>query len=435
MKQRSTGTADPAPSMGDSGVVWRPYTQMKTAPSALPVARTEGCRIVLEDGRELVDGIASWWTACHGYNHPHIRQAVTDQLERMPHVMFGGLTHAPAEHLARRLAASLPGDLQHTFFTESGSVSVEVALKMSAQTWQNAGRSSKRRFISFRGGYHGDTLATMALCDPEEGMHARFRGLIPEPLIADLPTDDVARTAFRSLLEHRADEVAGVVLEPLVQCAGGFRFHDEETLAWLRAACDEHEVHLIFDEIAVGFGRLGPMFACEAAGVVPDIVTLSKALTAGTLPLAATVARSSLFESFWDDDPERALMHGPTFMANPMACAAANASLDLFDREPIRERVDAIEQKLQRTLPELGRLDGVREVRVRGALGVVELDGRVRIDALRARFVEEGVWIRPLGRCVYLMPSFVISGSELDRLIDAIGVVLEERERAGGLFD
>lgn len=404
----------------DGASVWRPYTQMKTAPPALNVARTEGCRIILEDGRELIDGIASWWTACHGYNHPHIRRAVARQLERMPHVMFGGLTHEPAERLASELAALLPGDLDHVFFTESGSVSVEVALKMSAQCWQNRGHPEKRRFVSFSGAYHGDTFATMALSDPEEGIHARFRGLIPQSLVAELPVDAERRASFSALLEERRDEIAGVVIEPLVQCAGGFRFHDAETLRWLRSACDQANVHLIFDEIAVGFGRLGPLFACMGAEVVPDIVTLSKALTAGTLPLAATVARRAVFEAFWDDDPGRALMHGPTFMANPMACAAALASLELFRTEPVADRVAAIASHLGRRLPALAAHPAVADVRIRGALGVVELKAPPPLHGLRARFIEHGAWIRPLLRCVYLMPAFTISESELDHLIAAI---------------
>lgn len=407
--------------------VWRPYTQMKTAAAALRVARTEGCRIRLEDGRELVDGIASWWTACHGYNHPHIREAVIGQLERMPHVMFGGLTHEPAERLAAELTRQLPGDLNHVFFTESGSVSVEVALKMSAQAWQNRGRPSKQRFISFRGAYHGDTFATMALCDPEEGMHTRFRGLIPEPLVADLPVTDRERAAFEAMLHERAHEVAAVVVEPLVQCAGGFRFFEPGVLRWLRSACDRAEVHLIFDEIAVGFGRLGALFACELADVVPDVITLSKALSAGTFPLAATVARTSIFETFWDDDPKKALMHGPTFMANPTACTAALASLELFEREPVLDRIHHLESGLKARLGPLRATPGVADVRVWGGIGVVELEGPVALEALRARFVDEGVWIRPLGRCVYLMPAFVITDDELDQLCAAIEVVLTER--------
>jgi adenosylmethionine-8-amino-7-oxononanoate aminotransferase len=411
---------------GGGRAAWRPYTQMKTAPAPLEVARTEGAHIHLADGRGLVDGIASWWTACHGYNHPHIRAAVSAQLERMPHVMFGGLTHAPAEDLAGRLAALLPGDLGHVFFTESGSVSVEVALKMSAQSWMNLGRPDKRRFVSFRGAYHGDTFATMALCDPEEGMHARFRGLIPEPLLAELPRDAASQAAFHDLLAARGGEIAGVVVEPLVQAAGGFLFHDASVLRFLRDACDAHGIHLIFDEIAVGFGRLGHMFACEAAGVVPDVVTLSKALTGGTLPLAATVATSRIFESFLADAPSAALMHGPTFMANPLACAAAGASLDLFASEPRLEGARKIGEQLE---AELGLARGhprVKDVRVWGALGVVEVD-RVRdLERLRRRFVELGCWIRPVGRCLYLMPALTIAPDELRCLTEAILTVLEE---------
>src|SRR4029453_11004171 len=314
--------------------VWLPYAQMKTARPPLPVVRTQGSRIVLADGRELIDGIASWWTACHGYNHPHIRAAVERQLALMPHVMFGGLAHEPALTLARRLVARLPGDLDRVFFSESGSVAVEVAMKMAVQFWLNRGVRTRKRFLAFSGGYHGDTSGAMAICDPAAGMHAPFRGLLPEHHVVDLPQDEESAAAFARVLERHAEELAGIVVEPLVQGAGGMRFHDAAVLRALRAAADRYGLLLIFDEIFTGFGRTETLFACEAAGVVPDIVTLSKALTGGTLPLAATVASRKVFDAFWSDDPRHALMHGPTFMANALACAAANASLDLFEREP-----------------------------------------------------------------------------------------------------
>lgn len=404
--------------------LWRPYTQMKTAPPALAVARTEGTRIHLEDGRVLVDGIASWWTAVHGYNHPHIRAEVARQLERMPHVMFGGLTHRPAERLAERLTRLLPGDLNHVFFTESGSVSVEVALKMSIQSWQNRGRPEKKRVLSFRGGYHGDTFATMALCDPEEGMHTRFRGVIPEPWFTDVPVEDGGRRAFEALLDRHHHELAAVVIEPLVQAAGGFRFHGPVTLRFLRAACDACDVHLVFDEIAVGFGRTGALFAADRAEVVPDIITLSKALSGGTLPLAATVASSAIFEAFLRDDPSAALMHGPTYMGNPLACAAANASLDLFEREPRLEQARHLEARLEGLLAPLRHHPRVRDVRVLGAIGVVELDRIDDLEGLRRKFVDLGVWIRPLQRCIYLMPALTVSSDDLERLSGAIHAVV-----------
>jgi adenosylmethionine---8-amino-7-oxononanoate aminotransferase len=404
--------------------VWLPYAQMKTAVPPLAVARTEGCRITLADGRELIDGVASWWTACHGYNHPHIRQAVERQLATMPHVMFGGLVHEQALTLARRLTALLPGDLDRVFFSESGSVSVEVAMKMAVQFWVNRGQPKRRKFIAFKGGYHGDTTGAMAVCDPEEGMHTLFRGLLPEHVIVDLPRDEETAAAFELLLERHAEDVAGIITEPLVQGAGGMKFHEPAVLQRLRQGADRHDLLLIVDEIFTGFGRTGTMFACEAAGVVPDIVTLSKALSGGTLPLAATVARRKVFDAFWSDDPKKALMHGPTYMGNALACAAANASLDLFEREPRLDQVARISATLARELEPCRGMPGVTDVRVKGAIGVVELERIGDLDAMRARFVEQGVFIRPFGNIVYLTPAFTIGEDELAKLIGAIRKVL-----------
>jgi adenosylmethionine-8-amino-7-oxononanoate aminotransferase len=393
---------------------------MKTARAPLPVVATEGVRIRLADGRELIDGIASWWTACHGYNHPHIRAAVARQLETMPHVMFGGLAHEPALSLAKRLAALLPGDLTRVFFSDSGSVAVEVALKMAVQYWINRGVRGRTRFVAFTGGYHGDTTGAMAVCDPHEGMHTLFAGLLPQQIVVDLPTDEEREAALDTLLAARADEIAGLIVEPLVQGAGGMLFHDAATLRRLRRLADKYDLLLIFDEIFTGFGRTGAMFACEAAGVTPDIVTLSKALTGGTLPLAATVATRKVFDAFWLDDPRAALMHGPTFMANALACAAANASLDLFEREPRLRQVADIAARLEVGLAPCRGLPGVRDVRVKGAIGVVEMDRVDDLDALRARFAGEGVFIRPFGNIIYLAPAFTIKPDELDRLTNAI---------------
>lgn len=400
--------------------LWLPYTQMQTVPMPLPVVRTEGVRLTLADGRDLVDGTSSWWTAAHGYNHPHIRAAVTAQLEKMPHVMLGGLAHEPVMTLARRLSDLLPGDLGHVFFSESGSVSVEIAMKIAVQYWINSGVRGKKRFVAFRGGYHGDTLATMSVCDPDEGMHTLFKGAIAEQLITDLPTTAETEAAFDAFLAAHAHEVAAVVTEPLVQGAGGMIFHDAETLRRLRRLCDKHGVLLIFDEIFVGFGRTGAMFACEAAGVVPDIVTLSKALTGGTMALAATVARTKIFEAFLSDDPSKALMHGPTYTGNPLACAAANASLDLFAREPRLAQVAAIEAQLARDLAPARAIRGVRDVRVKGAIGVIELDEMRDLNGMKRRFVEEGVFIRPFGRIVYTTPPLVIGEEDLSRLTRAM---------------
>ena len=423
----STPTQDFAAPTGRGAIqnhLWRPYTQMRTAPEPLRALATEGCTIRLEDGRQLVDGIASWWTACHGYNHPHIRASVQDQLARMPHIMFGGLTHAPAERLAARLAALLPGDLNHVFFADSGSVAVEVAMKMAAQYWLNQGVRSRRRFLAFQGGYHGDTLGTMAVCDPEEGMHALYRGLLADQLIAPLPRDARSVALFDDLLGQHAHTLAGILVEPLVQGAGGMVFHDASVLRHLRRAADAYGLPLIFDEIFTGFGRTGAMFACEGAGVVPDIITLSKALTGGTMALSAAIARTHIFAAFLSDDPHHALMHGPTYMANPLACAAANASLDLFEREPRLAQVKAIGAQMAHGLEPCRFLPGVRDVRVTGAIGVVELDRIADMNATKAAFVTRGVWVRPFRNIVYLTPAFTVTESELARLTDTVVDVL-----------
>jgi len=418
-----------APDRHSAGLdhVWLPYTQMKTASPPLAVTATAGSRIRLADGRELIDGIAAWWTACHGYNHPHIRASIERQLACMPHVMFGGLVHEQALTLARRLVLLLgPGDLDRVFFSESGSVAVEVALKMAMQYWRNRGRRGRTRMLAFRGGYHGDTTGAMAVSDPEGGMHAAFRGLLPDQLIVDLPVDEASTAAFEAVLARHAEALAAIIVEPLVQGAGGMRFHDPEVLRTLRAAADRYELLLIFDEIFTGFGRTGALFAFQAAGVVPDIVTLSKALTGGTLPLAATIASRKVFEAFWSDDPADALMHGPTFMANALGCAAANASLDLFDQEPRLEQVATIATALRHGLEPCRGLPGVTDVRVRGAIGVVELERIENLNTLRQRFIAEGVFIRPFGSVVYLTPAFTIAEAELAALTAAVNKVLRD---------
>jgi adenosylmethionine-8-amino-7-oxononanoate aminotransferase len=422
--KRSEGAGDAGWYDAGREHVWLPYTQMKTARPPLAVARTQGCRIVLADGRELIDGIASWWTACHGYNHPHIRAALERQLALLPHVMFGGLVHEQPLTLARRLAALLPGDLGRVFFSDSGSVAVEVAMKMAVQFWLNRGVRTRKKFVAFTGGYHGDTTGAMAVCDPDGGMHALFGGLLPEHFIVDLPQDEESVGAFARLLDRHAEEIAGIIVEPLVQGAGGMRFHDAVVLRQLRAAADRHDLLLIFDEIFTGFGRTGAMFASAAAGVVPDIITLSKALTGGTLPLAATIARQKVFDAFWSDDPKHALMHGPTYMANALACAAANASLDLFEQEPRPQQVAEISNGLTRGLAPCRGLPGVKDVRVMGAIGVVELERIDDLNGLRARFVEEGMFIRPFGSVVYLTPAFTMDADDLATLTSAIVRVL-----------
>ena len=400
--------------------VWLPYAQMKTEAPPLPVVAAHGSRLVLADGRELIDGVASWWTACHGYGHPHIQAAVRRQLEVMPHVMFGGLAHEPALTLARRLVCLLGPPFERVFFSESGSVAVEVAMKMAVQARLNRGECGRTKLLAFKGGYHGDTFATMAVCDPDEGMHALFAGALAQHHVVDLTRNEESAAALDALLDRHGRELAAIMVEPLVQGAGGMIFHDPEVLRRLRAAADRHGLYLIFDEIFTGFGRTGSMFAFEQAGVQPDIVTLGKALTGGTLPLAATVASAEVAAAFWSDHAGKALMHGPTYMANPLGCAAANASLDLFESEPRLDQVAAIAGQLRTELEPCRGRPGVKDVRVKGAIGVVELEAPADLDRLRARFVEAGVWIRPFGRTIYLTPAFTISPDDLSALTRAI---------------
>jgi adenosylmethionine-8-amino-7-oxononanoate aminotransferase len=393
---------------------------MKTAPEPPVAVATNGCRITLADGRELIDGTASWWTACHGYNHPRIRAAVEDQLARMPHVMFGGLVHEPALRLATRLTKLLPAGLERVFFSESGSVSVEIALKIALQYWRNKDVAARREFVSFEDGYHGDTFGAMAVSDSAAGMHNAFPGLGVEQHRLALPTSTEREADLRQFFERNGERIAAIIVEPLVQGAGGMKMHDSPTLLRTRELASHYGPLLICDEIFTGFGRTGTLFACSGANVTPDIVTVSKALTGGTLPLAATVVTRDVFAAFWSDEPVHALMHGPTYMANPLACAAANASLDLFEDEPRLEQVAQIESALRRALAGCRKLAGVADVRIKGAVGAVELSRSDRSVELRRRFIEEGVWIRPFGNTVYLTPAFTINSDELLALTQAI---------------
>jgi adenosylmethionine-8-amino-7-oxononanoate aminotransferase len=406
--------------------VWLPYTQMQTAALPVAIASAKGARLKTCDGRELIDGVASWWTACHGYGHPHILKSVAQQLEKMPHVMFGGLAHEQGYTLAARLATLLPGDLNHVFFSESGSVAVEVALKMSAQFWLNQGER-RTKFVHFRNAYHGDTFATMALCDPDEGMHKLFSGILPENILAEIPDNPERLAALECLLRDRHAEIAAVIIEPLIQGAGGMKLHSAGALQDLRKLCDRHGLLLIFDEIFTGFARTGAMFACQEAGVNPDIICLSKALTGGTVPLAATVANEKVYSAMLSESADAALMHGPTYMAYPLGCAAANASLDLFEQEPRLEQVKKIEAQLREELAECRDAPAVVDVRVKGAVGVVQMDREVDGPALRAKFVEKGVWIKPFRDVIYLTPPLVIEAGELSLLTKAIDKVLRER--------
>lgn len=395
--------------------VWQPYTQHQTAPLPAPVVGSSGARIQLADGRWLIDGVASWWTAVHGHSHPHLLAAVHAQLDRLPHVMFGSVAHEPASTLARRLAQLLPGDLDHVFFAESGSVSVEVAMKMAVQYHLNRGER-RTRFLGFHHGYHGDTLATMSVCDPDRSMHAHFAGFLPEQLHTALPTDTASLAALEQLLEVHHGSLAGMMVEPLVQGAGGFRMHGPQTLQHLRRLCDQYGLLLIFDEIATGFGRTGSMFACEQADVVPDIITLSKALTGGVMPLSCAVARTPVFEAFRSERADHALMHGPTFMANPLACAAANASLDLFETEPRLAQAQALEAWFTDDLDGVEALPGVVEVRVKGAVAVIEVEALANQAELMRIGISQGVWLRPFGGCIYATPPLVLSRDETRRV-------------------
>lgn len=406
--------------------MWLPYAQVKTAPVPLAVAATEGSRLILEDGRSLIDGCSSWWTAAHGYNHPYLMEAIRSQLEKMPHVMMGGLANEPAYRLAKRLANLLPGDLTRVFFADSGSVSVEVAMKMAIQYWINRGEPDHKRFACFEHGYHGDTMATMSVCDVDKGMHQVFKGALIEQYLLKMPETDETRAEFETFLASHHGELAAVIMEPLVQGAGGLKFHSEECLQYIRQMTDKYGVLLIFDEIMTGFGRLGSMFACEAAGVVPDIITLSKALTGGTMPLSAAISNERVSSAFITDNPEDALMHGPTYMGHALGCAAANASLDLFETEPRMKQVGGIEEHFRQTLPQLRACKGVVDVRVRGAIGVIEVEDMPEIEWLKSAFIERGVFVRPMADVIYAAPPFILNEQELRTLSQAMVDVTQE---------
>jgi len=405
--------------------IWLPYTQMQTASPPIPVVATNGCRIKLADGRELIDGISSWWSAAHGYNHPHLVGAMKAQLDSLPHVMFAGLAHEPALRLASRLAKLT--HLPRVFFSDSGSVAVEVALKMALQYWRNVGKPQKDRFLCFHDGYHGDTLGAMSVSDPERSLHKAFRNCVIKQYVIDIPSDEYGFAEFDSLLAGVAGNIAGVIIEPLVQGAGGLRFHSADVLAELHRIAKAHDVLFIADEIATGFGRTGRMFACEEAGITPDIMCLGKALTGGMVTLGATLTQGVVYDTFLSESTDTAFMHGPTFMANPLACAAANASLDLFEKENRLGQVEAIEAQLLQELAPCKGMAKVVDVRVKGAIGVVQLaEPLPEMASLRARFVELGVWVRPFKDIIYLMPPLVISREELTALTSAVVKVASE---------
>jgi adenosylmethionine---8-amino-7-oxononanoate aminotransferase len=399
--------------------VWHPYGALPGAMASLPVVSAQGVRLELADGRELIDGMASWWCAIHGYRHPALDGAVIEQLGAMAHVMFGGLTHEPGVRLAERLIALAPAGLERVFFADSGSVSVEVAIKMCIQYQRALGYEGRTRLLTVRGGYHGDTTGAMAVCDPVGGMHSLFSGILPEHVFAERPPDGFSNGLDEGWAAHvselaaaHAHELAAVIVEPVVQGAGGMRFHAPECVAHLRRVCDEHGLLLVLDEIATGFGRTGAMFACEHAGVSPDVMCVGKALTGGYLTLAATLCTPAVADAVSAGEGG-GLMHGPTFMANPLACAVALASLQLLENGAWRERVSTIARGLESGLDEARRLAGVADVRVLGAIGVIQLDHDVDVAAVTATAVSHGVWLRPFRDLIYAMPPYVIGDEDL----------------------
>ncbi len=410
----------------DSERVWHPYGALPAAVPPLPVVSAEGVRLRLADGRELIDGMASWWCAIHGYRNPVLDQALREQLGSMAHVMFGGLTHEPAIRLAETLTELAPAGLERVFLADSGSVSVEVAIKVCIQYQRALGHEARTRLLTVRGGYHGDTAGAMAVCDPVGGMHSLFAGMLAEHVFAERPPDgfaagldeDWAREVSELAGAHE-HELAAVILEPVVQGAGGMRFHSPECVALLRRVCDEHGLLLVLDEIATGFGRTGTMFASEHAGVVPDVMCVGKALTGGYMTLAAMLCTPEVAATVSRGEGG-GLMHGPTFMANPLACSVALASLGLLEKHDWHARVRAIEQGLQTGLEPARELPGVRDVRVLGAIGVIELERDVDMAAATAAAVREGVWLRPFRDLIYAMPPYVIGEDELQSVAAAM---------------
>ncbi len=415
----------------DQQVVWHPYAAMPADPAPIGVRGARGTRLCLDDGREVIDGMSSWWAAIHGYRHPVLDAAVQEQLGDMAHVMFGGLTHGPAVDLAETLVELTPAGLEHVFFVDSGSVAVEVAMKMALQHARGTGRPGRHRFLTVRGGYHGDTLHAMSVCDPVNGMHRMFASVLPEQIFAPVPApgftaechdDDVAE--LRDLLARHGDEVAAVILEPIVQGAGGMRFHAPGYLRRVRTLCDEYEVLLIADEIATGFGRTGRLFACEHAGISPDILCVGKALTGGYVSMAATMCTPAVAAGVAAAD-SGALMHGPTFMGNPLAAAVSLASVRLLLSRDWAAEVAEIETTLRRGLEPAAALPGVADVRVLGAIGVIELHDPVDLSTTTQLLLDQGVWLRPFGRLLYTMPPFITDADDVARIATAMTVVAE----------
>ncbi|WNN45710.1 MULTISPECIES: adenosylmethionine--8-amino-7-oxononanoate transaminase [Winslowiella] len=415
----------------DRNHIWHPYTSMTDPLPCYPVVAAEGTSLQLSDGRLLVDGMSSWWAAIHGYNHPRLNQAMQQQIGQMSHVMFGGITHPSAVALCRKLVAMTPAALECIFLADSGSVAVEVSMKMALQYWQARGEK-RQQFLTLRNGYHGDTFAAMSVCDPQNSMHSLYQGYLPSHRFADAPQcrfDDrwLERDvdSFEQLIGNHKSSLAAVILEPIVQGAGGMRFYHPRYLQRVRELCDQHQVLLIADEIATGFGRTGKLFACEHADITPDILCVGKALTGGTMTLSATLTTRQVAETI-SNGAAGCFMHGPTFMGNPLACAVASESLAILAENHWQDQVASIEQQLRSALLPLRDHPRVADARVLGAIGVIETHQPVKMAEIQQFFVEQGVWIRPFGRLIYLMPPYVIEASALKQLTDAIIAAVEQ---------
>ncbi|HHF0483462.1 TPA: adenosylmethionine--8-amino-7-oxononanoate transaminase [Vibrio antiquarius] len=413
--------------------IWHPYTSTLTPLTCYPVASANGVHIRLEDGTELVDGMSSWWSTIHGYNHPHLNQAAHKQIDQVSHVMFGGITHQPAISLCKKLLSLAPSNLEHVFLADSGSVAVEVSLKMALQYWHAKGER-RPKFLTLRHGYHGDTFAAMSVTDPDNSMHSLYKGFLPEHIFAESPTcgfwdewksEDLAD--FEHKIETHHQELAAVILEPIVQGAGGMRIYHPEFLKGVRRLCDKYGLLLIADEIATGFGRTGKLFACEHADIQPDILCVGKALTGGYMTLSATLASKHVADTVCGGDAG-CFMHGPTFMGNPLACAVATASLELIEQGDWQQQTQQIETLFSELLPKLEEYDLVKNTRWLGAIGVVETHRPVNMETIQALFVEHGVWIRPFGKLIYMMPPFISKPEDIEKLVNAIDAALQRKD-------